>query len=80
MMVLTVAVVMFILATADIGVSWNVLLRQTTSLYTGDTSTLLQKIYPKFLFYIVNKSVFFKRCNLILTYFLSFFIVDKFDC
>ena len=67
-MILMVAVVMFILATADIAVSWNVMLQDTTSLYTGNTTTLLQRLYPKFLFYIVNKSVFFKLCNSILTY------------
>ena len=50
-----VAAVMFILATADIGISWNVLLRHTTSLYTGNTITVLRMFYPKFLFYTINK-------------------------
>lgn len=71
-MILMVAVVMFILATADIAVSWNVLLQDTTSLYTGNTTTLLERLYPKFLLYIVNKSVFFKLCNSILTYLFVF--------
>lgn len=64
---------MFILATADIAVSWNVLFRHTTSLYTGNTtSTVLQRIYPKFLIYIVNKSVFLRTLQFDSQAYLSF--------
>ncbi|KAF8816441.1 hypothetical protein BYT27DRAFT_6446554 [Phlegmacium glaucopus] len=57
MAMLGAIVVTFILATADIAVSWSITLRHTTSLYTGDSAALLHRLYPKFLFFIVNNLI-----------------------
>jgi len=57
MAMLGAAVIMFILATVDVGFSWNIMLRHTPSLYTGDSTSLLHRIYPKFLFYIANNLI-----------------------
>lgn len=69
MVMLGAIVVMFILATADIGISWNITLRHTTSLYTGDVTTLEHRLYAKYLLYVVNKLVFFELRKWILTYY-----------
>jgi len=77
MVMLGAIVVMFVLATVDIGISWNIMFQHTSSLYMGASIKLLDRMYPKFLLYIVNKSVWFKICNWILTHLLT---MDKFYC
>lgn len=47
--------VMFGLATADIGISYRILLRRTNDIMQGDSSALVSMLYPKFLISLVNK-------------------------
>ena len=47
--------VMFILATADVGVSFHLMLRETNLFVQGNSKTLLTKAYPKFLLHVTNK-------------------------
>jgi hypothetical protein len=49
--------VMFILATADVGVSFHLMLRETNIFVQGNSKTLLTKAYPKFLLHVTNKWV-----------------------
>lgn len=57
MVMLAAAVVMFILATSDIAVSWNIFLNHAAWLYTGTSDNFVKAIYPKFFLHLFNKSV-----------------------
>lgn len=50
-------VVMFILATADVGVSFHLMLRETNIFVQGNSKTLLTKAYPKFLLHVTNNLI-----------------------
>lgn len=56
-MMLGAVVVMFLLATLDVAMSWRLFLRHTPVLYTGTSATFLQAVYPKIIIHLVNKSV-----------------------
>ncbi|KDR79167.1 hypothetical protein GALMADRAFT_243060 [Galerina marginata CBS 339.88] len=56
-MMLAALIVMFILATADIAVSWNLVLAHTQWLYRGDSTTLFRAVHPKFLLHLVNNVI-----------------------
>jgi hypothetical protein len=51
-------VIMFLLATFDVAVSWRLFLRHTPVLYTGTSATFLQAVHPKIIIHLINKSVF----------------------
>jgi len=57
MLMFAAATVMFILATSDIAVSWNIFLNHVEWLYTGDSDNFMKAIYPKFFLHLFNKSV-----------------------
>ncbi|KAF8956604.1 hypothetical protein BDZ97DRAFT_1851135, partial [Flammula alnicola] len=57
MIMLVAVVIMFMLATADLAITWNIILQHTQILYSGDSSKLLTAIYPKFIIFLINKSV-----------------------
>jgi len=57
MMMLAAVIVMFILATVDVAISWNLLLRHTKWLYSSDIGTVYKAVYPKFLLYLVNNVI-----------------------
>ncbi|KAF9451584.1 hypothetical protein P691DRAFT_723845 [Macrolepiota fuliginosa MF-IS2] len=63
---------MFLLATADIGVSYHALLNRTGDLLEGDSGVILQRIYPKFLIHLVNNvmadTLLITRCYIIWSY------------
>ncbi|KIM43691.1 hypothetical protein M413DRAFT_69074 [Hebeloma cylindrosporum] len=49
---------MFILATSDIAVSWNIFLNHAEWLDTGNSDNFLKALYPKFFLHLFNKSLF----------------------
>ena len=57
MMMFAVVIVMFILATSDIAVSWNIFLNHAEWMYTRSSNNYMKAIYPKFFLYLSNKSV-----------------------
>ena len=57
MMMFAAVIVMFILATSDIAVSWNIFLNHAEWMYTGSSNNYMKAIYPKFFLYLSNKSV-----------------------
>ncbi|KAF8154597.1 hypothetical protein B0H34DRAFT_530179 [Crassisporium funariophilum] len=54
MAMLAAVIVMFILTTTDVGVSWRLALDRTTILYKGNSDAFVKALYPKFLFHLVN--------------------------
>ncbi|KAF9475755.1 hypothetical protein BDN70DRAFT_222544 [Pholiota conissans] len=54
---LIAVVVMFALATADVAISWHVLLSRTWYLYTGTTTRLQKALYPKFAIHLINNII-----------------------
>lgn len=57
MMMFAAVIVMFILATSDIAVPWNIFLDQAEWMYTETSNNFVKAIYLKFFLHLFNKSV-----------------------
>ncbi|KAF8186648.1 hypothetical protein BJ912DRAFT_457399 [Pholiota molesta] len=56
-MMLGAVVIMFLLATFDVAVSWRLFLRHTPVLYTGTSATFLQAVHPKIIIHLINNLI-----------------------
>ncbi|KAF9561246.1 hypothetical protein CPC08DRAFT_750067 [Agrocybe pediades] len=56
-LMLGAVVTMFLFATTDVALSWNLVIRHTRMLYTADMTTLYKTIYPKFAIHLVNNAI-----------------------
>lgn len=57
MMMFAAVIVMFILATSDIAVSWNIFLNHAEWLDTGNSDNFIKALYPKFFLHLFNNFI-----------------------